>query len=118
MARAIGFPAIQFPKHRMSAAALSAAVDSTKSIGEELHSLGGTPYAEATNSNASRSSGERGLGGEALLSEKRPLPPASPNPASLQEGARGRGLLYREAPSLAIFFRYFFSFSMVIVPWR
>ena len=28
--------------------------------------------------NASRSSGERGLGGEALLSEKRPLPPESP----------------------------------------
>ena len=27
------------------------------------------------NPNASRSSGERGLGGEALLSEKRPLPP-------------------------------------------
>ena len=28
MAHAIGFPAIQFPKRRMSAAALSAAVDS------------------------------------------------------------------------------------------
>ena len=50
----------------------------------------------------SRSSGERGLGGEALLSEKRPLPPASPNPASLEEGARGRGLFYRKVPSLAL----------------
>ena len=39
---------------------------------------GGTTYAEAANPNASRSSGERGLGGEALLSEKRPLPPEFP----------------------------------------
>ena len=39
---------------------------------------GGTTCAEAANPNASRSSGERGLGGEALLSEKRPLPPEFP----------------------------------------
>ena len=89
----------------------------------------------------SRSSEERGLGGEGkdshsrqwrlsmavflnrnkrpqaapievaeLLSEKPSLPPAFPTPSSLQEGARGRGLLYREAPSLAIF-RYSFSGS-------
>ena len=104
MARAIGFPAIQFPQRCMSAAALSAAVDSTKSIGEKPHSQAEPSKQKRPNPNASRSSGERGLGGEALLSEKRPLPPASPTPASLQEGARGRGLLYREAPSLAIFF--------------
>ncbi len=43
--------------------------------------------------NASRSSGERGLGGEALLSEKRPLPPAFSHPQQpFREGARGRGL--------------------------
>ena len=48
----------------------------------------------------SYSSGERGLGGEALLLEKRPLPPASP-PTSLGKGARGRGLFYRKGPSLA-----------------
>ena len=48
-----------------------------------------------------RSSGERGLGGEALLSEKRPLPPVVFPPSSLGEGARGRGLIIREAPSLA-----------------
>ena len=43
--------------------------------------------------NASRSSGERGLGGEALLSEKRPLPPALSHPKQpFREGARGRGL--------------------------
>ena len=41
----------------------------------------------------SRSSGERGLGGEGLLSEKPPLPPESPvPPVSFREGARGRGL--------------------------
>ena len=39
---------------------------------------------ERPNSNASRSSGERGLGGEALLSEKRPLPPESPSSTSIQ----------------------------------
>ena len=39
------------------------------------HLSGGTNSEEATSSNASRSSGERGLGGEGLLSEKPPLPP-------------------------------------------
>ena len=79
MARAIGFPAIQFPQRRMSAAALSAAVDSTKSIGEELHSQAEPSKQKRPNPNASRSSGERGLGGEGLLSEKPPLPPESPH---------------------------------------
>ena len=65
-----------------------------------------TFQAEATekkcrNPNASRSSGKRGLGGEALLSEKRPLPQRLPH-TSLRKGARGRVLLFREAPSLAI----------------
>ena len=47
----------------------------------------------------SRSSGERGLGGEGLLSEKPPLPPESPPPlSSLEEGARGRGLFYQKRP--------------------
>ena len=76
MARAIGFPAIQSPR-RMSAAALSAAVDSTKPIGEKPHSQAEPSKQKRPNPNASRSSGERGLGGEALLSEKRPLPPES-----------------------------------------
>ncbi len=44
---------------------------------------GGTKPEEATNPNASRSSGERGLGGEGLLSEKPPLPPESPLPRIL-----------------------------------
>ena len=49
----------------------------------------------------SHSSGERGLGGEAPLLEKRPLPPAFPHPSSLEKGARGRGLFFRKGLSLA-----------------
>ena len=45
----------------------------------------------------SYSSGERGLGGEALLLEKRPLPPAVPPPAS-SEGGPGEGLLAEKPP--------------------
>ncbi len=48
------------------------------------HLTGGTNSAEATTLNASRSSGERGLGGEALLSEKPPLPPEFLTPSQLQ----------------------------------
>ena len=50
---------------------------------------GGTNSAEATNSNASRSSGERGLGGEVLLSEKQPLPPALPFAYLFERGFGG-----------------------------
>ena len=61
------------------------------------------PYPQAepskrnrTPPNANRSSGERGLGGEALLSEKRPLPPASPHPPWFFEREReGGGFLQR-----------------------
>ena len=68
--------------------------DHNQAAGTRVHLTGGTNSEEATNSNASRSSGERGLGGEVLLSEKQPLPPASPGilPSSFREGARGRGL--------------------------
>ena len=44
-----------------------------------------------------------------LLSEKPPPPQFRPPPMSLGEGARGRGLLFREAPSLA----YLLHFSSV-----
>ena len=49
--------------------------DHNQAAGTRAHLTGGTNSEEATNSNASRSSGERGLGGEVLLSEKQPLPP-------------------------------------------
>ena len=47
----------------------------------------------------SRSSGERGLGGEGLLSEKPPLPPESPRlPRSLSGREREGGGLSSERP--------------------
>ena len=59
------------------AAALSAAV-TTIYLQEIARNLQAEPSLKSPRPpNASRSSGERGLGGEALLSEKRPLPPES-----------------------------------------
>ena len=66
------------PPRRMVAAALSAAVTSRKPIGDTPHSQAEPTPKKHTNPNASRSSGVGGLGGEGLLSEKPPLPPASP----------------------------------------
>ena len=54
--------------------------DHSQYAGNRAQLTGGTTYAKAYPPNARRSSGERGLGGEALLSEKRPLPPESPLP--------------------------------------
>ena len=59
-----------FPKRRMSAAALSAAVDSRKPIRSLAPHTGGTNSEEVPNSNAIRSSG--GSAREGLLSEKPP----------------------------------------------
>ena len=59
---------------------------------------GGINSAETTNPNASRSSGERGLGGEALLSEKRPLPPASPTPRLFRREREGGGFSTEKPP--------------------
>ena len=73
--RAEGF----VPHATKVAAALSAAVTTTKPNGDRTQLTGGTKLEEPHPPNASRSSGERGLGGEALLSEKRPLPPGSPS---------------------------------------
>ena len=58
---------------------------------------GGTTYADAHKPNASRSSGERGLGGEALLSEKRPLPPASPS-SVFSGGSAREGTFLQKSP--------------------
>ena len=93
----------------LGAAALSAAVTLLKPIGDTPNAQAEPSQKKSTPSNANRSSGERGLGGEALLSEKRPLPPESlvRPPPSLGKGARGRGLLFREAPSLA--YTYLFT---------
>ena len=72
-----------------------------QAAGNRAHLSGGTPYAEAHKPNASRSSGE-GVWGRGASLRGAASPPESPHPpTSLREGARGRGLLYREAPSLA-----------------
>ncbi len=95
--RAEGFA----PHATKVAAALSAAVTTAKLIGDRTHSTsGGTNDEEATTSNASRSSGE-GVWGRGASLREAASPPESPHRTSLREGARGRGLLFREAPSLA-----------------
>ena len=65
------------------AAALSAAVTTPKPIGDRPHSQAEPSPKKRTLPNASCSSGERGLGGEGLLSEKPPLPPARTLPRIL-----------------------------------
>ena len=62
----------------LGAAALSAAATSTKPQETAPNAQAEPSQKKSTPPNANRSSGERGLGGEALLSEKRPLPPESP----------------------------------------
>ncbi len=64
--------------HRTVAAALSAAVTTTKPQETAPNSQAKPTKKKARPPNASCSSGERGLGGEGLLSEKPPLPPESP----------------------------------------
>ena len=88
------------PKRWKVAAALSAAVTTAKrqGIAPTLH---GRTSRKKRTSLFPATLRERGSGGEALLLEKRPLPQFRPAP-SLREGARGRVLLYREVPSLAI----------------
>ena len=65
-------------KRQQVAAALSAAVTTTKPIRDCPYSQAEPTMQKRTPPNASRSSGEGGLGGEGLLSEKPPLPPESP----------------------------------------
>ena len=87
MAQAISFSCIQFsrPQRHMSAAALSAAVDSTKLQGTAPNSQAEPTPKNRPNPNASRSSG--GSAREGLLSEK---PPPSHTPFLLTSTRRGR----------------------------
>ena len=73
------------------AAALSAAVTTTKLQGTAPNSQAEPTKKKARPPNASRSSGERGLGGEGLLSEKPPLPPESPHPLVFSGGSAREG---------------------------
>ena len=92
------------------AAALSAAVTTTKPLETAPNSQAEPTKKKACPPNASRSSGERGLGGEGLLSEKPPLPPVSPTLPSLRGGSAREGSFSTEKlPSLAypLFFDFF-----------
>ena len=77
---------------------LSAAVDSTKSIGDMPALRRNQLSRSRPTPNASRSSGERGLGGEALLSEKQPPSPQNLPHVIFPEGARGRGPFLKKGP--------------------
>ena len=78
------------------AAALSAAVTTTKQQ-ETAPTLQAEPTQKNRPSRTPAALRERGSGGEALLSEKRPLPQNLPNASSFREGARGRGLFYQKS---------------------
>lgn len=68
--------------------------DHNQAYRRDTHLSGGTKQEKRRTPNATCSSGE-GSGGEALLSEKRPLPQNLPHTSPLREGARGRGFLQR-----------------------
>ena len=73
--------------------------DHNKAYRRRTHLSGGTNSVEAHNSNASRSSGEGGLGGEELLSEKLPLPPESPRRHPVfSEGSAREGPFLKKRP--------------------
>ena len=82
----------------LGAAALSAAVTLRKPIGDTPNAQAEPSQKKSPSPNASRSSGERGLGGEALLSEKRPLPPVSSSPPRLLGREREGGGFSSEKP--------------------
>ena len=87
----------------MSAAALSAAVDSRKLIGD-VPTLQAEPTSKnRPNPNASRSSGERGLGGDGLLSEKPPLPPAFPTHCLFGREREGGDFSSEKSPPSQLF---------------
>ena len=82
------------------AAALSAAVTSTKLIGDAPNSQA-EPTKKKDSSRTPAALRERGSGGEALLSEKRPLPQNLPTVNLFGREREGGDFSLREAPSLA-----------------
>ena len=82
------------------AAALSAAVTTTKQQ-ETAHLTGGSRHIQKQLRRTPAALRERGSGGEALLSEKRPLPQNLPNHSLFGREREGGGFSARKAPSLA-----------------
>ena len=79
------------------AAALSAAVTTTKPLSEIDRTRMGAQRQKEKTSLFPATLRERGSGGEALLFEKRPLPEGVPTVDFSSEGGPGEGLLFREA---------------------
>ena len=102
MAHAIGFPAIHFPQAPHVRGGSVSRRGHNQVYRRTTALSGGTTYAEATNSNAIRSSGE-GVWGRGASLREAASPPESPCRKSLREGARGRGLLYQRSPLPRIF---------------
>ena len=89
-------------KTQQVAAALSAAVTTAKLIRDAPTSQAEPPQQKYPTQTPAALR-ERGVWGERRFSLRSGLSPQNlHSPTSLREGARGRGLLYREAPSLAI----------------
>ena len=103
----------------MVTAADRAAVTTTKPIGDAPTSQAEPTPKKCTPPNASRSSGERGLGGEGLLSEKPPLPPESPHRSLSGREREGGSLSTERLPpshiSIVLYFVNPFSASTTTV---
>ncbi len=111
MARAIGFPAIQFLQRCMSAAALSAAVDSTKSIGEELHSQAEPPMQKQPTQTPAALR-ERGVWGERRFSQRSGLSPQRfPTPHVSSGGGPGRRFSLEKRPPPEFPYAPFFVYN-------
>ena len=90
--------------------------DHKQAYQRHAHFSGGTAPTEIPNSNASRSSGERGLGGEALLSEKRPLPRSSQPYRLFERGCGGERFSIEKRSPRKSHLPISFIFSLAI--WR
>ena len=82
--------------------------DHNQSAGNLTHLAGGTNSKEKHNSTANCSSGERGLGGEGLLSEKPPLPPAFPRSTVFPGGSAREGAFLQKGPLPRISHSFYF----------
>ena len=82
-------------------AALSAAVTTTQPIGDRTHAQA-EPIKKKGTTQAPAALRERGSGGEALLSEKRPLPQNLPTVNLFGREREGGDFSIRKVPSLAI----------------
>ena len=96
MAHAIGFPAIHFSQRRMSAAALSAAVDSAKLI-EATSNSQAEPTKQNHTSPTPAALRERGVWGERRFSQRSGLSPQRSLPV-FSSGSAREGTFLQKSP--------------------